>query len=103
MANDNLSKHIIEKYQDDERMMILVYAQWCINNDLDPVVLYKETYPNQQTNEILLEVLDLTVEKSASEQIDPETVLQILQVFGNEDLAFTVQTYIDKAEAKKKP
>src|SRR5690625_6630847 len=91
MSNNNLDKQIIERYQDDERMMILVYAQWCINHDLDPIALYEEAYPNQFANETLSDVLDLTVSKAESDQIDPDMLLQALQVFGNHDLAFVVQ------------
>lgn len=100
MPNEN--NNIIENYQNDERMMILVYAQWCINNDLDPTLLYEEAYPNQPKNETLLDILDLTVEKSKSERIEHETLLQILQVFGNDDLAFVVQEKNQMIQANEK-
>ena len=102
MSNDNLDKQIIERYQDDERMMILVYAQWCINHDLDPIGLYEEAYPNQFASETLSDVLDLTVSKAESDWIDPDMLLQVLQVFGNHDLAFVVQQHIDAIQAKRK-
>lgn len=103
MIHDDRSKHIIESYQHDERTMILVFAQWCINNDFDPVLIYKEAYPHQPKNNILLEVLDSTVSKSESEHIGSETLQSILQVFGNDDLAFVIQDKIDDIEARKKP
>jgi hypothetical protein len=91
-----LEKRIIENYQTDERMMVLVFSQWCINHDLDPQALYKKAYPNQPVNPLLEEVEELTVPKKESEDIATETVLQILQVFGNDDLAFIVQEESDR-------
>ncbi|MRH43685.1 hypothetical protein GH741_13490 [Aquibacillus halophilus] len=90
MSNKELEDKIIEQYQQDEKMMILVFAQWCINNDLDPFELYLEAYPTQGKNPALLEAIDLTVTKQESEDIAVESVLGVLQLFGNDDLAFVV-------------
>lgn len=30
-------KQLAEAYERDENMMILVFAQWCVNHDLDPM------------------------------------------------------------------
>lgn len=30
-------KQLTEAYERDENMMILVFAQWCVNHDLDPI------------------------------------------------------------------
>ncbi|TFJ92333.1 hypothetical protein [Lentibacillus salicampi] len=99
MEKDDIEQKVIEGYQQDEKMMILVYAQWCINNDLDPEALYSHAYPNQMNNGSLREALELTVSKQESEAIPDQTVLNVLQLFGNEDLAFVVQEQIvDKAE-----
>ncbi len=91
---------VIESYQNDERMMVLIYAQWCINNDLDPKVLYEQAYPHQLKNTTLIDVLELTVPKKESEHIPDVTVLNVLQLFGNDDLAFIVQEVIEKRERK---
>ena len=43
MNREDISKKVIETYQADEKMMVLVYAQWCINKGLDPIALYKKS------------------------------------------------------------
>jgi len=93
-------QRVIENYQNDEKMMILIYAQWCINHDLDPKELYEKAYPNQLQNDALIEALDLTVSKQEADEIDDQTVLNVLQLFGNDDLAFIVQEEIMKRENK---
>lgn len=95
-----MEKKVIESYQNDERMMILIYAQWCINNGLDPKALYEKAYPGQLKNTALADVLELTVSMEESEDIPDHTVLNVLQLFGNDDLAFVVQEEIDKQESK---
>ena len=94
--NEDISKRVIENYQNDEKMMILVFAQWCINHDLDPAALYQKAYPDQQQNKILKDILPLTVSKEESDPIDDQTIIQVLQVFDNIDLAFIVQEEIEK-------
>ncbi|GAA0431425.1 hypothetical protein GCM10008983_04970 [Lentibacillus halophilus] len=96
MTDNDKDKQIIERYQQDEKMMILVYAQWCINHDLDPNAIYKRAYPDQIHNELLEDVLEQTVSKQESEDIPDQTVIQALQAFGNDDLAFAVQEQIDR-------
>lgn len=98
MTDKSMDEQIIENYQSDEKVMILIYAQWCINHDLDPKALYLKAYPDQVKNEALKEALDLTVLKEESDQIDDNTVLHILQVFDNHDLAFIVQEEIEKRD-----
>ncbi|WP_078391039.1 hypothetical protein [Shouchella patagoniensis] len=93
---NELEKNIIASFKQDEAMMILVFAQWCVNSDLDPKTLYFEAYPHQAENEELNRALELTVSKEESEPIASETVLQVLQLFGNEDLAFVVSSYANK-------
>ncbi|MFB4211665.1 hypothetical protein ACE1TH_07055 [Shouchella sp. JSM 1781072] len=87
------TNHIIKSYQQDEQMMILVFSQWCMNNDLDPVQLYQEAYPQQGNNSELAQALALTVPKADSSPIATETVINLLSLFGNEDLAFIVQQH----------
>ncbi|MDZ5472271.1 hypothetical protein SM124_10980 [Bacillus sp. 31A1R] len=78
-------------------MMILVFAQWCVNNNLDPVKLYTEAYPNQVSNPALLKTMEeLTVDKEEAGEIPTSTVLNVLSLFGNEDLAFVVSEYAKK-------
>ncbi|MBP1948485.1 hypothetical protein [Virgibacillus litoralis] len=96
MDKKEVEQQVIESYQHDEKMMILIYAQWCINNDLDPKSLYEKAYPSQSKNDALREALELTVPKKESEEIPSQTVLNVLQLFGNDELAFIVQEEIDK-------
>lgn len=56
-----VEEQIIESYKREEEMMILVFAQWCVNNGLDPHALYLQAYPQQEGNEALRQALALTV------------------------------------------
>ncbi|WP_156290384.1 hypothetical protein [Oceanobacillus salinisoli] len=96
MNRKEIDEQVIQNYQENEKMMILIFAQWCINHDLDPEEIYAQAYPNQPKNEILTEVLEDTVSKNESDTIEDETVLNVLQLFGNDDLAFVVQNEIEK-------
>lgn len=100
LDNKEMEKKVIESYQSDERMMILIYAQWCINNELDPKEVYERAYPGQLKNAVLTDVLELTVAQEDSEDIPNQTVLNVLQLFGNDDLAFVVQEEMEKRESK---
>lgn len=90
MDKKEIEQRIIEQYQQDEKVMILVFAQWCVNNELDPVSVYQRAYPSQRVNPSLLEATEQTVPKAEADQIDDQTLLEVLQVFGNDDLAFVV-------------
>ncbi|WP_245608755.1 hypothetical protein [Saccharibacillus sacchari] len=83
-------------------MMILVYAQWCINNGLDPVELYSRAYPEQQANERLARGLELTVSKEEAGDITNDTLLGVLTMFGNEDLGMVVAEEIEQMKKKKR-
>lgn len=48
-----VEEQIIESYKREEEMMILVFAQWCVNQGLDPHSLYLQAYPQQEGNEAL--------------------------------------------------
>lgn len=85
-----MEQKIIENYQKDEHMMILVFAQWCVNHDLNPVELYKKAYPHQENNTALDQMMDLTVDKEEAGEISNETLLGVLSLFGNDDLAIVV-------------
>ncbi|WP_174615688.1 hypothetical protein [Virgibacillus ihumii] len=96
MSREEMEQKIIEGYKQDEKMMILVFAQWSVNHNLDPEELYQKAYPNQINNQALREALELTVPRKESEDIPDQTVLNVLQLFGNDDLAFIVQEEIEK-------
>lgn len=93
---------IIETYRQEEDMMILVYAQWCINNGLDPVELYTKAYPEQFANERLSRVLELTVSKEEAGDITDDTLLGVLSMFGNADLGMVVSEAIEERERAKR-
>ena len=96
MNKQDREKFIIEQYQNDEEMMILIFAQWCVNHNIDAISLYKKAYPGQLENKALLKAVEKTVPKEKSEPISVEIVQQILQIFGNDDLAFEIQKEADK-------
>ncbi|MFD1205345.1 hypothetical protein ACFQ38_09550 [Sporosarcina contaminans] len=97
MESNNIDKHIIQKYKDDENLMIRLFVQWCANHELDPQALYQKAYPEQPANLALLEVIE-SDEGFDEFHIDNETMLEVLQLFGNEDLAFTVAEEIQRLE-----
>ena len=90
MDRKQVEQQIIENFQKDEHMMILVFAQWCVNHDLNPVELYKKAYPHQENNIALDQMMDLTVDKEEAGEISNETLLGVLSLFGNDDLAIVV-------------
>jgi len=96
-----MEQRIIENYQRDERMMILIFAQWCINHGLDPAVLYAQAYPQQGNNTELQQALELTVSKDEAGEIPDDTLLGVLSMFGNEELAFVVMEEIAKRPPRK--
>lgn len=96
MDKKEVEKRIIENYQKEENMMILVFAQWCINHELDPAALYRKAYPNQGKNPALKQALELTVSKDEAGEISNETLLGVLSLFGNDDLAFVVSEEMER-------
>ena len=98
MNSKHLEEKIIENYRGEEKMMILVFAQWCVNRDLNPEELYLRAYPNQAANPALREAIDLTVPKEEAGEVSDETLLGVLSLFGNDDLAFVVTEEIQKRE-----
>ena len=83
-----MKNRVIEQYEADENMMIQIYVQWCINHDINPLELYNRAYPNQASNNVILELMETTEKNSTI--IDTGTVLYVLQLFGNDDLAYVV-------------
>lgn len=96
MNKKELEEKIIENYQGEEKMMILVFAQWCVNHNLDPEELYLRAYPHQAANQALREALELTVPKEEAGEVPDQTLLGVLSLFGNDDLAFVVTEEINK-------
>ncbi|CQR48297.1 hypothetical protein BN1058_02662 [Paraliobacillus sp. PM-2] len=91
-------EQVIKYYQEQEKEMILLFAQWCINHNLDPKAVYQEAYPMQPINTLLEEVLKDTIDANESDTINHELLLQVLQAFGNDDLAFVVAQYGKKTK-----
>lgn len=101
MEKTEREKFIIEQYQQNEKQMILLFAQWCINHGLDPEELYKRAYPGQHKNPVLTEALEQTMPKDTV-HIPDDTVLEALSLFGNDDLAFVVSEEMDKKKRKNR-
>ena len=102
MNSKEMQEKIIQNYQKDEHMMILVFAQWCVNHDLDPATLYQRAYPKQGQNPALQHGIDLTVPKEESEDIPDSTLLGVLSLFGNDDLAYVVTEEINNRTREKR-
>ncbi|WP_248926993.1 hypothetical protein [Paenibacillus hamazuiensis] len=101
MDPKDVEAQIIRNYQRDEQMMILVFAQWCVNHDLDPAELYERAYPDQAVSPALLQAVELTVPKEESEHIPDQTLLGVLSLYGNEELAFVVTEEIGRRKKKR--
>ncbi|ANU26583.1 hypothetical protein [Planococcus versutus] len=98
MDNENRDEYIIKKYQQDEQIMIQLFVQWCTNHQLDPAILYQRAYPDQLQSAVLIDA----IEQADTEilDIDHDTLLDILQSFGNDELAFVVSQAIEKLPKK---
>ncbi|UNK20339.1 hypothetical protein MNQ98_10145 [Paenibacillus sp. N3/727] len=101
-ADKTVEERIVESYRQDEDMMILVFAQWCVNHGLDPAELYRKAYPDQLVNERLARVLELTVSKEEAGDIPDQTLLGVLSLFGNDDLAIAVVDAITERDQVKR-
>ncbi|WP_173916223.1 hypothetical protein [Halobacillus sp. Marseille-Q1614] len=95
MNRKEIDERVIQQYIKDEETMIFIFAQWCINNDLDPELLYEKAYPHQGRNPKLKKALEQTISKKESESISDAALIEVLSVFGNDDLAFTVAEYLN--------
>jgi hypothetical protein len=96
----SIQQKVIENYQNDEQMMILIFAQWCVNNDLDAAILYKTAYPHQNVNTSLLQAIESTVSKEEVGEIDHSTLLSVLSMFDNDELAYVISQEIEKLPRK---
>lgn len=93
-----MDEQVIENYQKDERMMVLIFAQWCVNNEVDAKELYKRAYPEQPNNALLNEAFKEATEAGKTDQVDDVTIFSVLEIFGNSDLAFEIQAVVDKRQ-----
>lgn len=100
MDYENRDEYIIKKYQQDENTMIQLFVHWCLNHELDPLALYRRAYPYQAENEALAQAVEEAAGEPEDMDIDHATMLEILQMFGNDDLAFVVSEEIDKLPKK---
>jgi hypothetical protein len=98
----NIQQQVIQNYQRDEEMMILVFAQWCVNHDLDPLALYRRAYPDQINNAVLQQTLELTVTKEEAGDIDDSTLLGVLSMFDNDELAYVVSQEMERISRENK-
>lgn len=99
MDIENRDEFIIKKYQQEEQIMVQLFVQWCMNHQLNPAELYQRAYPGQsQSSSVLTAVIDQTDTEEL--EIDHETLLDVLQMFGNYDLAFVVSEEIEKLPKK---
>ncbi|OHX52465.1 hypothetical protein BB776_02300 [Planococcus salinarum] len=98
MEHENRDEFIIKKYQQDEAVMIQLFVNWAMRNDLDPVQLYQRAYPSQIKNEALLLAVEET--ESFDMEIGDDTLLELLQMFGNDDLAFVVSEEMERIQRK---
>jgi hypothetical protein len=96
MSKKENENEVIRSYQREENMMILIFAQWCVNHELDPAELYRIAYPEQMDNVSLRQALDLTVSREEAGDVPDHTLLGVLSLFGNEELAFVVTEEIRK-------
>jgi len=88
MDQKTITEYIIQKYQEDEQVMIQLFVQWCHNHEIDPFSLYEKAYPSQGKNEAMKAIIDNN--ESMDLDIESSTLIEILQLFGNDDLAFVV-------------
>lgn len=96
----SIDDQIIEKYKEEKKLMVRLFVEWCSKYQLDPHTLYNKAYPEQVTNPLLQSVIDEISDDEILE-IDNETMLDVLQMFGNYDLAFIVTDEIEN-KAKKR-
>lgn len=93
----NIDAFIIQKYKEEEDLMIRLFIQWCHNHEVDPHQIYQIAYPEQQTNQRLQELL-LEAEEEQEFQIDDETMFDVLQIYGNDALAFVMSEVLQRID-----
>ena len=97
----NIDEQVIQKYQQDEQLMIRLFVQWCANNEVgSPRVI--QTCISKATRKCHHEENHRRSRSEDDIDIDNETMLDVLQLFGNEDLAFIVADEIERLSKKHK-
>lgn len=94
----NINQWIVQKYQQDEQTMILLFAQWCVNHHVNALSLYRLAYPEQPENLLLKQALKLTLPAEESPVISTELLQEVLLLFEQVDLA---QLIIDISKKEK--
>lgn len=101
MNSKEMEDFVVQQYQRDEQMMIMIFAQWCVNNKLDAMELYQRAYPQQRDNYPLQQAMENTVSKEEAGEIPDATLLGVLSMFGNEELAFVVTQEIEARKPQR--
>ncbi|MFX3673379.1 MAG: hypothetical protein ACE3JQ_02880 [Paenisporosarcina sp.] len=94
MDQKSITDFIIQKYQEDEQIMIQLFVQWCQNHEVNPFTLYQKAYPTQAVNEAMTSIIDNN--EPMDLDIDTSTLIEVLQLFGNDDLVFVVSEEANK-------
>ncbi|MDI2589047.1 hypothetical protein OR571_18585 [Psychrobacillus sp. NEAU-3TGS] len=89
---------VISQYQADENVMIQLFASWCAIHQLNASTLYAQAYPQQEKNLLLEKAIEEMDTDAVT--VDTETLLNVLQLFGNEDLAFVVSEESEKLKKR---
>lgn len=100
MNRSERDQYIIERYQAGEAEMILLFVEWCHHHKLDPLEIYREAYPNQELPENLIEINQDKLESNDTFELKTALLLDVLQLYGNDDLAFVVSNYAEKLSKK---
>ena len=87
MKQNEWEQQLIERYQDEEEMMIVIFAQWCINRELDPLLVYSEAYPGQGANAALEAAVQQTLPPAQAQEITDDLLFTVMGLFGNDQLA----------------
>lgn len=97
LENRNKSEQVIVQYQQDEQMMIRLFIDWCRSNDIDPSQVYATAYPTQSKNDLLHALIEEATDEEPI-NVPTATLLDALQMFGNEALAFVIAELAQKIE-----
>ena len=57
-------------------------------------------YPSQSSNQALREAIELTVQKEEAGEVTDQTLLGVLSLFGNDDLACVVTEEMQKIKKR---
>lgn len=88
---DDISKKVIEQYQADEKVMIQLFIHWCNNKQLNPLTIYRKAFPHYSDTTVLEDNIKEIVGDEPV-QVSTETLLHILEVFEQHELAYVIST-----------